>query len=64
MTEYKTFRELVKGMRDAQKAYFRDKTQSALRAALKLELRVDAWLERHGDAPAEQLPLDQAEEPT
>lgn len=62
MTEYKTFRELVAGMRAAQKRYWRYKTQSNLHAALKLELRVDAWLERHGHELAQQLELEQQQE--
>ena len=41
-----TFRQLVRDMRALQKAEARDRSRTSRRAALKLELRVDAWLER------------------
>jgi len=52
-----TFRQLVRDMRALQKAESRDRSRSSRRAALKLELRVDAWLERHGDELAQQAEL-------
>jgi hypothetical protein len=56
------FRQLVKLMRDAQKAYWRDRSQSKMRACLRLELRVDNWLLRHQDELGEQLALEKGED--
>jgi hypothetical protein len=52
-----TFRQLVLQMRALQKAEAREPSRSSRRAALKLELRVDAWLERHADEIAQQAEL-------
>ena len=52
-----TFRQLVRDMRALQKAESRDRSRTSRRAALTLELRVDAWLERHGDELAQQAEL-------
>jgi hypothetical protein len=49
-----TFRALVFAMRCAQKQYFKVRSQTNLKAALKLEMRVDAWLQRHRDELGEQ----------
>jgi hypothetical protein len=56
------FRELVRLMRRAQKQYWRFRTESNMRAALKLELRVDAWLERHAAELGQQLALEGGED--
>jgi hypothetical protein len=52
-----TFRQLVKLMRDAQKRYWRQRTQTNNKEMLKLELRVDTWLARHQTEIAEQAEL-------
>ena len=41
LTEFTT---LVARMREAQKKYFKDRTQSALATSKQLERQVDAWL--------------------
>jgi hypothetical protein len=43
------FVDLVKRMRDAQRAYFRDRTIGQLREATKLEEQVDKALRRDRD---------------
>jgi hypothetical protein len=57
-TQPANFRQLVKLMRDAQRAYFKARTQTNLKACLKLEMRVDNWLNRHADELGEQLALE------
>lgn len=42
--EHVAFRELVRRMRDAQKAYFRERNKEALVASKQLEKQVDEWL--------------------
>lgn len=41
------FIELVKAMREAQKDYFKNRTQSGLVRAKNLERQVDTQLEKH-----------------
>ncbi len=41
------FIALVKQMRDAQRAYFRDRTHTALQESKRLERAVDQWLKEH-----------------
>ena len=49
-----TFRQLVRDMRALQKAEARDRSRTSRRAALAVEMRVDAWLARHGDEIGQQ----------
>lgn len=52
------FTNLVADMRSAQKRYFRERTQSALRAARELESKVDLILkEKLGDPIQTKLEL-------
>ena len=43
----RNFIELVKKMRQAQNDYFKDRTQSALREAKRLEKMVDEYINDH-----------------
>lgn len=59
------FFELVKGMRRAQRAYFRDRRSADMRLAMEFERRVDAEIIRAEDVARkrELLPgLDRKEE--
>jgi len=54
----KHFIELVKKMRQAQNDYLKDRTQSALREAKRLEKMVDEYIHDHGEKQeAEQAQL-------
>ena len=55
-----TFVELVREMREAQRRYFKERTQSALKEAKRLEEQVDAQAEflHVNDPPPRQLSLD------
>ena len=51
------FVELVRAMREAQKAYFRTRTGDALNEAKRLEAEVDRELKPAKDERQEELPL-------
>lgn len=44
-TNKMSFEELVLAMRNAQKRYFRERSQEALQEAKRLEQLVDEWLQ-------------------
>lgn len=46
MNDMSSFIELVKTMREAQKTYFRERTQSALQRSKNLERQVDVQIEK------------------
>ena len=60
MKNYPKFIVLVKRMRQAQKLYFKTRTQSALKSAKELEDSVDRFLEEVGfqGSKIEQLKLE------
>jgi hypothetical protein len=63
MNELNTFVELVTKMRNAQKSYFKNRTQTDLQRSKFLEHQVDVQIEKltKGKQVAEQLSLTPSE---